>query len=144
MQRSKARLDHLTALTQTTTTSDDAYLRWSQIRLDRILVDYMLRQGYTKTAKRLAADSHIEELVDIELFEQTKVVEDSLRLYGCTECLAWCNENKTALRKAKVCVWRLRGFGRFLSCQFDLVDFFSSPRAISFTANQHRPTYALS
>lgn len=37
----------------------DAYARWTQTRLDRILVDYMLRQGYSETAKKLAYETYI-------------------------------------------------------------------------------------
>lgn len=33
---------------------------------------------------------------------EIKRIEDALRNHSCTEALAWCNENKAALRKAKV------------------------------------------
>ena len=41
-------------------------------------------------------------MVDIELFMEVKRIEDVLRKHSCTEALAWCSENKSALRKAKV------------------------------------------
>ena len=31
-------------------------------------------------------------------------IEDALAKHSCTEALAWCNENKTALRKIKASV----------------------------------------
>ena len=38
----------------------DAYARWSKIRMDRILADYMLRKGYSESAKKLAQTDGIE------------------------------------------------------------------------------------
>jgi macrophage erythroblast attacher len=39
--------------------------------------------------------------VDIELFATSRKIEDSLKKQSCTECLQWCNENKSHLRKNK-------------------------------------------
>lgn len=44
----------------------------------------------------------MQKLVDIELFVEVQRIEDALRKHSCTEALAWCSENKSALRKAKV------------------------------------------
>lgn len=38
----------------------DDYIRWSHTRLERILVDYMLRNGMSETATQLANDEHLE------------------------------------------------------------------------------------
>ncbi|KAK9722802.1 GID complex subunit containing RING finger motif [Basidiobolus ranarum] len=100
-QRSKTRLQHLSELNQVLSYNDEAYTRWSRIRLDRVLVDFMLRSGYSETAKALAKDANIEELVDTELFIQSKKIEEALQKHSCTECLHWCSENKTSLRKMK-------------------------------------------
>ena len=43
-----------------------------------------------------------QALVDIGLFMEIRRIEDALRNHSCTEALAWCNENKAALRKGKV------------------------------------------
>ncbi len=51
----------------------------------------------------VCADGPPQRLVDIELFKEVRRVEDALRNRSCTEALAWCNENKLVLRKAKVC-----------------------------------------
>ncbi|KAI9032313.1 CTLH/CRA C-terminal to lish motif domain-containing protein [Hyaloraphidium curvatum] len=99
--RTKQRLDHLEELADIQFMDTDAYQHWSKTRLDRMLVDYVLRNGCTATAEKLAKDANIESLVDIELFAQAKVIEDSLARHSCSEALAWCAENRSNLRKLK-------------------------------------------
>jgi macrophage erythroblast attacher len=41
-------------------------------------------------------------LVDTELFAEIRKVEDALREQKCAVALAWCSENKAALKKMKV------------------------------------------
>lgn len=40
--------------------------------------------------------------MDIDLFTDIRRIELALSKHSCTEALAWCSENKTALRKIKV------------------------------------------
>lgn len=42
-------------------------------------------------------------MVDIQLFAQSEKIEEALKNHSCKECLAWCSENKSSLRKMKVC-----------------------------------------
>ncbi len=70
--------------------------------MERILADYMVRNGYIESATLLASDCHIRGLVDVELFAQSKKIEDSLLAKNCKDALAWCEDNKTALKKNKV------------------------------------------
>jgi len=44
--------------------------------------------------------------VDIELFAQSAKVEQALMRQSCTECLQWCKENNSSLKKIKVS-WQL-------------------------------------
>eukprot|EP00842_Homolaphlyctis_polyrhiza_P005400 jgi/Hompol1/5861/HPOL_001115-RA len=99
--RTRIRIDHLAEMMQIPSLETESYTRWSKIRLSRILVDYMLRQGLIESATMLAKSANIEELVDIELFTQSRKIEDSLAQKSCTECLQWCNENKSNLKKIK-------------------------------------------
>lgn len=39
--------------------------------------------------------------MDIDLFSDIRRIEEALRRQSCTEALAWCSENKSALRKLK-------------------------------------------
>ncbi|CAB3988064.1 macrophage erythroblast attacher-like [Paramuricea clavata] len=76
-------------------------LVWKKKRLDRMLVDHLLRAGYYETAGRLAADAQIEELVDVDLFVTANRVEKALEDHNAAPCLTWCHEHKSRLRKLK-------------------------------------------
>jgi len=78
---------------------DVKYEEWSRTRLDRLLVDYLLRYGYKESATELAKEKDIQDLVDVETFVQMSKIRESLRNGRVTEALAWCNENKKELRK---------------------------------------------
>ena len=101
-RQQKARIDHLQELHDIPSLADVKYDNWSHTRLDRLLVDYLLRQGYTQSAKELANEKGIDELVDVGVFEECGKIETSLREGRTAECLAWCGENKQALKKIDV------------------------------------------
>ncbi|KAH7886941.1 CTLH/CRA C-terminal to lish motif domain-containing protein [Phlebopus sp. FC_14] len=95
------RLHHLAAVEALPTANCPDFSRWADTRLDRWLVDWTLREGREKTARKLAQEKDIETLVDIELFMDIHRIECALCRHSCTEAIAWCSENKTALRKIK-------------------------------------------
>ncbi|KQK07354.1 hypothetical protein BRADI_2g34760v3 [Brachypodium distachyon] len=95
VQRCRARLDRLAAASA----GDDG--EWEDMRLKRILVDYMLRMSYYDTAAKLAETSGIQDLVDIDVFLDAKRVIDSLQNKEIAPALAWCAENKSRLKKSK-------------------------------------------
>ncbi|KAF7972879.1 hypothetical protein HWV62_16666 [Athelia sp. TMB] len=98
----RARLTHLDLLPSPGTTPDPAALdRWADTRLERWLVDWALRTGKPRTAAALARERGIGHLVDIELFTDVHRVERALAGESCVEALAWCAENKNALKKMK-------------------------------------------
>lgn len=80
--------------------SDDR-ARWEKLRLDRALVDYMLREGMYETAEGLAMSQGIEQIVDTDIFRESRVVIEALRKKDCSEGLRWCNENKRRLQKVQ-------------------------------------------
>lgn len=55
--RCKARLEHLSQLG---VPAKDHVLDWNRKRLDRILVDYMLRSGYHNTALQLTEEGNLQ------------------------------------------------------------------------------------
>jgi len=74
---------------------------WRKIRLDRMLVEYLLRQGFYNTAIQLAQSEGLQDLTNIEVFLTAREVEQSLAMGDVSKCLNWCHENKSKLRKMK-------------------------------------------
>lgn len=101
----EARVKHLAELYGMYSVDDVKYEAWSRIRLDRLLVDYLLRQGYVDSAKSLARERGIELLVDIEAFAQMNRIRKCLLNGSVQEALLWCTagDTKKELRKMDVC-----------------------------------------
>lgn len=106
-QHSRKRLQHLQDLYEIPSLADVKYDEWSRVRLNRLLVDYLLRSGYGESARALAREKGIEELVDLDVFVQCHKIKESLRRRNTQECLAWCAENRPMLRKISVRLFRL-------------------------------------
>ncbi|KAJ8435042.1 hypothetical protein Cgig2_027251 [Carnegiea gigantea] len=94
-QRCRARLDHLESA------DADNISDWSNTRLKRILVDYMLRMSYYDSAVRLAETCNIQDLVDIDVFHEARKVIEALQNKDVAPALAWCADNKSRLKKSK-------------------------------------------
>ena len=98
-EASRRRLSHLNDLYEMNSLADVKYDEWSAVRLDRLLVEYMVRQGYSESARALAREKGIEELVDLGVFDRCEKVRRSLRGGSLDECLAWCAEYKVVMKK---------------------------------------------
>lgn len=72
-------------------------------RVKRMLIEFMLRQGLSKTARKLATDAEMERLLDIDVFISSQRIANLLRDKSTQECITWCNEHKNMLKKTKVC-----------------------------------------
>uniref|UniRef100_A0A6G1SLS1 E3 ubiquitin-protein transferase MAEA n=1 Tax=Aceria tosichella TaxID=561515 RepID=A0A6G1SLS1_9ACAR len=96
----KRRLDHLKGMFELPY-NEVALNVWKKTRLDRLLVDHLLRDGYYETAAKLTRKSGLENLTNMELFMTARRVETSLEAGDTSKCLAWCHENKSKLRKLK-------------------------------------------
>lgn len=96
------RLNHLTSLPDTV--DAPTYPSWARRRLSHQLTDYFLRASppLKQSALVLAKEEGIEELMDLELWEELSKAEDGLRAGRLDEVLSWVGENRTALRKMKV------------------------------------------
>eukprot|EP00741_Cyanophora_paradoxa_P009159 tig00001471_g8870.t1 len=101
MQKCRTRVEHLRQLEAAAKTGGDAAARLNVTRLDRILVDHMLREGFYTSAQLLAKEGGIAELVDVEIFLASKKVIESLKRHECDAALAWCSENKAKLKRIK-------------------------------------------
>ncbi|KAI4247023.1 MAG: hypothetical protein L6R40_001688 [Gallowayella cf. fulva] len=98
-RQTRQRLEHLHTLYQIPSLADIKYDEWSRIRLNRLLVDYLLRNGFGESARALAEEKHIEDLVDLDVFVQCHKVEESLRRGSAQEALVWCSEHRELTRK---------------------------------------------
>lgn len=98
-QHSLSRIKHLGELATMQSLDDVKYENWSRTRLDRLLVDYLLRNGFKESAVALAKEKGIQDLVDVDIFVQMSRIRDSLRNGKVTEALAWCSENRKELRE---------------------------------------------
>uniref|UniRef100_A0A7C8YPA2 Macrophage erythroblast attacher n=1 Tax=Opuntia streptacantha TaxID=393608 RepID=A0A7C8YPA2_OPUST len=94
-QRCRARLYHLESA------DAENISEWSNTRLKRILVDYMLRMSYYDSAVKLAETSNIQDLVDIDVFHEARRVIEALQNKDVAPALAWCADNKSRLKKSK-------------------------------------------
>ena len=62
LHRSKVRVGHTSELFECHTLEDIKFEKWNDQRLDRLLVDYMLRKGMTESSIQLGQTKHIEVL----------------------------------------------------------------------------------
>ncbi|RKF82665.1 Protein FYV10 [Golovinomyces cichoracearum] len=98
-QNSLSRIRHIRELYEMKSLDDVKYEEWSRIRLDRLIVDYLLRNGFEDSAIALANEKRIECLVDVDTFVQMNRIRESLLNESVVEALAWCHENKKDLRR---------------------------------------------
>lgn len=101
-EQTAARIQHLNELYTMQSVDDVKYEAWSRKRLDRLLTDYLLRHGYNNSAKELASEKGMENLVDVETFVAMSRIREALLNQSVVEALAWCTENKKELRKMDV------------------------------------------
>lgn len=107
--QSRKRIQHLDQLYHIPSLTDVKYDQWSRVRLDRLVIDHMLRSGYTGSAQQLAREKDIEELVDLNVFVQCQRIAESLRHGETKDALQWCNENKAALKRSQVSTFNVLG-----------------------------------
>lgn len=64
-KRIKARIQHLQQLHEIVFLDDKAFVEWSQVRLFRIILDYLMRKGYLKTSNSLIGS--LKAKMDLEV-----------------------------------------------------------------------------
>eukprot|EP00013_Stygamoeba_regulata_P007423 CAMPEP_0177633696 /NCGR_PEP_ID=MMETSP0447-20121125/2975_1 /TAXON_ID=0 /ORGANISM="Stygamoeba regulata, Strain BSH-02190019" /LENGTH=473 /DNA_ID=CAMNT_0019135373 /DNA_START=108 /DNA_END=1529 /DNA_ORIENTATION=+ len=73
--------------------------RWEEIRLQRLLVEYMYRDGCHRSAALLAKEVNIENLVDSTVYAHARTVISALEQHSCSSALHWCAAHRSNLRK---------------------------------------------
>ncbi|EGC35819.1 hypothetical protein DICPUDRAFT_151775 [Dictyostelium purpureum] len=98
IKKLKSRINHLSQATNNQNLKSYRE-RYNETRVNRIIIDYLLRQSYYDTAIDLTNQLNLKDLIDIEIFLSSKRVVEGLNKFDCTEALNWCNENKSKLKK---------------------------------------------
>lgn len=98
-EQSAKRIRHLQELYEIPSVSDVKYETWSRTRLDRLVVDYLLRAGYPETAAALASAKSIDDLIDLETFKTCHKIADSIQQGSTVDALRWVTRNKDAIKK---------------------------------------------
>jgi len=76
---------------------------FQKTRINRLLIEYLLRKGYYKTAQQLINQKNLQELTDTQLYTNAhKITETLIKNKNCQVAIQWCNENKSALKKINV------------------------------------------
>lgn len=101
LSRSRARLSHMQQLS-TKVHQQPMSIETSALRVQRLVVEYMLRQGFFETAKMLSERDNLTYLLDLGVFSESIGIANALRRYSTKECINWCNEHKSLLRKTSV------------------------------------------
>ncbi|XP_046973115.1 E3 ubiquitin-protein transferase MAEA [Vanessa cardui] len=73
--------------------------QWRKVRLDRMLVDYFLRNGYYDSANKLADVRGLRDLTNVDIYAAAAEVESELSARRTARCLQWCADNRSKLRK---------------------------------------------
>ena len=98
VQSCKRRVEHLRNYQEMQSASAESY--WRRQRLDRCVMDYLLRQGYYVTAEMLASlTPDLETLTHLEFFRQSRLIEEALLECHTAPALLWCAEHRSKLRK---------------------------------------------
>ncbi|CAI5700977.1 unnamed protein product [Peronospora effusa] len=66
---------------------------------DRLIADYLLGQGYLKSAKIMEDNKDIGYLLDYDLHAECQAVLTDLRDFHTEKAIAWCSQNGTRLRR---------------------------------------------
>lgn len=97
--QSAKRICHLQEVHEIPSLVDVKYENWSRTRLDRLVVDYLLRAGYSDTAGALAQAKGINDLIDLDTFTSCHKIADSVQKGETKEALLWIRDNRDALKK---------------------------------------------
>lgn len=99
---SAKRIQHLQDLYEIPSLADVKYEKWSRTRLDRLVIDFLLRSGHSDSAKSLAEAKKITHLIDLETFTSCHRIASAIKAGEVKEALSWVNENRNALKKLPV------------------------------------------
>lgn len=78
------------------------YSLWKKTRVERFLVDHLLRAGHYNTAQKIVKQNpELAELTNLDIFLVARNVELTLAQHQTQAALAWVHDHKSKLRKIK-------------------------------------------
>ncbi|XP_041985184.1 E3 ubiquitin-protein transferase MAEA [Aricia agestis] len=100
----KKRLEHLKEQAEALADPNSPQVKttmnqFRKVRLDRMIVDYFLRNGYYDSAARLADARGLRDLTNVDIYAAAAEVEAELGARRTARCLQWCADNRSKLRK---------------------------------------------
>ncbi|EGD81767.1 hypothetical protein PTSG_02480 [Salpingoeca rosetta] len=72
---------------------------WKQLRVNRFLADYLLRNGLYDTAEKLAAVPALASLINVPLFQEVRALEQHIRNREFEPVLVWHARHEQRLRR---------------------------------------------
>jgi len=82
--------------------SSITYTLWKKTRVERFLVDHLLRSGHYSTAQKIVEQNpELAELTNLDIFLVARNVELTLAQRQTHAALAWIHDHKSKLRKIK-------------------------------------------
>jgi macrophage erythroblast attacher len=99
LQRCRMRLDYLQKMQERDANPKNRDSAQTE-RLQRLVADYLLREGYDNSARCLAEGAGLERYLDFELVLASRDVLAALQARDCEPALAWCAEHRAKLKKA--------------------------------------------
>ncbi|KAJ5069741.1 e3 ubiquitin-protein transferase maea [Anaeramoeba ignava] len=74
-------------------------IKKKRLLTSQMILDFLIREDILETAKLLSKTEGFEQLIDIEIFNDSKRITKSLQNHSIKESLQWCAENRSRLRK---------------------------------------------
>jgi len=102
-QNCKRRVEHLKiGAGASLPDSSIAYSLWKKTRVERFLVDHLLRTGHYGTAQKIVEQNpELADLTNLDIFLVARNVELTLAQQQTQAALAWIHDHKSKLRKIK-------------------------------------------
>ncbi|CAI2373316.1 unnamed protein product [Moneuplotes crassus] len=76
----------------------------------RLIVEYMMREGYVQSAKILIDEVGLEEFSDFEFYMEINAIVEALRRKKCQEAIEWCSLYKSKLSSSLEFELRMQEF----------------------------------
>lgn len=67
----------------------DVQTEYFEKRLWRLIVEYMLREGYIDSTKQLISELNLEEFVDLDVFIELNEITKALKAKKCQPAIKW-------------------------------------------------------